>query len=91
MDIAIDINPKTVKFLKPRGVSGSKKAMINIMKLEMIPLTPPVIINSFLFSLAYTATNPATILDKSIPNPEREAKVDKTEKIPPAILPIITD
>jgi hypothetical protein len=70
MDIATDTNPKTVKLLNPRGVNGSKNEIINIIKLEKIPLTPPIKIHSSLSSLTYSAANPATILDKRIPNPE---------------------
>lgn len=91
IDIAIDINPYRVKFLNPIGVSGNIKANINIIKLERIPLTPAVIINSSLYSLTYTAIKPATIFDASIPNPERFAYVDKRENKPPAILPITTE
>jgi len=89
--MATDTNPKTVKLLNPRGVNGSKNEIINIIKLEKIPLTPPIKIYSSLFSLTYTAANPATILDKSIPNPERLIYEDISEKKPPAILPITTE
>ena len=88
MDIATAINPKIDKFLKPIGVSANKNENNNVIKLETIPLTPPIKINSSFSSLTDTAINPAMIFDKSIPKPERFKKVAITEKIPPAILPI---
>lgn len=89
--MATDTNPKIVKLLNPSGVNGSKNKIINIIKLERIPLTPPIKIYSSLASLTYTAVNPATTLDKSIPNPEMLTYVDISEKKPPAVLPINTE
>jgi predicted Rossmann fold flavoprotein len=91
MDIATAINPKIVKFLKPIAVSANKNANSNIIKLEIIPLIPPIKINSSLTSETYIAINPAIMLDKIIPKPEKFKKEAKIEKNPPVILPIMVE
>jgi len=44
IDMATDINSKIPKLLNPNGVNGNENEIINIIKLEKIPLTPPIII-----------------------------------------------
>ncbi len=60
--------------MNPIGVSDNRKANINIIKLEIILLTPTIKIYSSLASLTYTATDPVITFDSSIPKPERFKK-----------------